>query len=161
MYAPFHHPRHYWAAALLMLPFFLQLFGFGGTALGGGLCGALFSGGAVPLAMQGSGFWYALMFMGLLAFQLMYGGFLLLARLLEMPSSLEGPVYRLGVWLVGVLGGLYLATRTLGLPFPSELGWTVAETAPVDPLGFLLVGLSLSGGLLLWGLSRQTASRLP
>ncbi|RTI17576.1 hypothetical protein CSW23_05945, partial [Thermus scotoductus] len=45
-------------------------------------------------------------------------------------------------------GGLFLLTRTTGLPAPGPGGW-VLERAPVDPLSLLLVGLSLAGGFLL------------
>ncbi len=150
----FAHPQARWAAALLILPFFLQMLGFGQSILGGGLCGELF-GNETPLGLQGAGFWYALVFMMLLGFQLMYGGFLLLARLIEMPANMEGPTYRGGVWLVGILLMLFLLTRTTGLPYPSPQGLALGEPVPADPLSLILVGSSLAGGLLLWGLLKN------
>ncbi|MCS7068602.1 MAG: hypothetical protein RMK51_03945 [Meiothermus sp.] len=143
-----------WAAALLMAPFFLQLLGMGNTFLGGGLCGELF-GNDTPLGLQGAGFWYAVMFMMLLGFQLMYGGFLLLARLLEMPASMEAGSYRAGVWLVGLVTLLFILTRTTGLPYPSAQGLALGDTAPVDLLSLILVGCSWMGGFLLWRLIRK------
>ncbi|MFN4070501.1 MAG: hypothetical protein ACK4HT_02910 [Thermus caldifontis] len=134
------------AGALLALPFFLQLLGFGNTLLGGGLCGELFLAQNPALAFQTPGFWYGLLFMGLLALQLGYGLSLILLPLLEVSV---GPAWRrLGRYLVGVMAGLFLLTRTTGLPAPGPGGWVV-EPAPVDPLSLLLVGLSLAGGLLL------------
>ncbi|WP_038055166.1 hypothetical protein [Thermus amyloliquefaciens] len=134
------------AAGLLILPFFLQLLGFGNTPLGGGLCGELFLAQNPALAFQTPGFWYALLFMGLLALQLGYGLSLLLLPLLEVPI---GPAWlRLGRYLVGVMVGLFLLTRAVGLPAPGPGGW-VLERAPLDPLSLLLVGLSLAGGILL------------
>lgn len=91
------------AAFLLILPFFLQLLGFGKTPLGGGLCGELFLVQNPALAFQTPGFWYALLFMVLLALELGYGLSLLLLPLLEVPV---GPGWRrLGRYLVGVMGG--------------------------------------------------------
>ncbi|MFN4072207.1 MAG: hypothetical protein ACK4G4_02115 [Thermus sp.] len=134
------------AGVLFILPFFLQLLGFGRTPLGGGLCGELFLAQNPSLAFQTPGFWYGLLFMGLLALQLGYGLSLLLLPLLEVPI---GPAWRrLGRYLVGVMVGLFLLTRTTGLPAPGPGGW-VLERAPVDPLSLLLVGLSLAGSLLL------------
>ncbi|RTG93542.1 hypothetical protein CSW37_05455 [Thermus scotoductus] len=134
------------AAFLFILPFFLQLLGFGKTPLGGGLCGELFLVQNPALAFQTPGFWYALLFMVLLALELGYGLSLLLLPLLEVSI---GPGWRrLGRYLVGVMGGLFLLTRTTGLPAPGPGGW-VLERAPVDPLSLLLVGLSLAGGFLL------------
>lgn len=134
------------AAVLLLLPFFLQLLGFGNTPLGGGLCGELFLVQNPALALKTPGFWYGALFMGLLALQLGYGLSLLLLPLLEVPV---GPAWlRLGRYLVGLLFSLFLLSRTLGLPTPGPTGW-VLEPASVDPLSLLLVGLSLAGGVLL------------
>ncbi|MCS7059442.1 MAG: hypothetical protein NZ849_01130 [Meiothermus sp.] len=155
---PFSKPHVRWAAALLMAPFFLQILGFGQTFLGSGLCGELF-GNEAPLGLQGAGFWYAVLFMLLLGLQLMYGGFLLLARLLELPKSMEPGLYATGVGLVGLLTLLFLLTRTTGLPYPSPQGLAVGETAPLDPLSLILVGSSLGGALLLLGLKRRLAER--
>jgi hypothetical protein len=144
-----------WAAAWLIAPFFLQLLGLGDTFLGGGLCGELF-GNETPLGLQGAGFWYALLFMMLLGFQLMYGGFLLLTRLLEMPNSLEHGTYKIGLWLVGLITLLFVLTRTTGLPYPSPQGLALGDTAPVDPLSLILMGCSWVGGFLLWRLLKKT-----
>lgn len=139
-------PRLRLAAFLLILPFFLQLLGFGKTPLGGGLCGALFAGRDLPLGLQPPGFWYALLFMVLLALLLGYGLSLLLLPLLEVPPS---PAWlRLGRGMVGVLLLLFLLTRTTGLPVPGPQG-LVLERAPLDPLGLLLAGLALAGGVFL------------
>jgi amino acid permease len=147
----FSSPKVRWAAALLMAPFFLQLLGMGDTFLGGGLCGELF-GNEIPFGLQGAGFWYAVMFMMLLGFQLMYGAFLLLTRLLEMPDSMERGTYLSGIWLVGIITLLFILTRTTGLPTPSPQGLALGETAPVDPLSLILIGCSWAGALLLWRL---------
>ncbi|TFU16316.1 hypothetical protein [Thermus tengchongensis] len=134
------------AALFLVLPFFLQLLGLGDTPLGGGLCGEVFRVRDPALALQTPGFWYGLLFMLLLALQLGYGLSLLLLPLLEVRL---GPGWlRVGRYLVGVMGGLFLLTRITGLPAPGPGGW-VLERAPVDPLSLLLVGLSLAGGFLL------------
>ncbi|WP_245958994.1 hypothetical protein [Meiothermus luteus] len=140
-----------------MAPFFLQMLGFGQTPLGGGLCGELF-GNDTPLGLQGAGFWYAVLFMLLLGLQLMYGGFLLLARLLELPKSMEPGLYATGVGLAGLLTLLFLLTRTTGLPYPSPQGLAIGETAPLDPLSLILVGSSLGGGLLLLDLFKRRAA---
>ncbi|GIW31185.1 MAG: hypothetical protein KatS3mg071_1359 [Meiothermus sp.] len=137
-----------------MAPFFLQLLGFGNTFLGGGLCGELF-GNETPLGLQGAGFWYALLFMMLLGLQLMYGGFLLLARLLEMPAGMERGAYQGGIWLAGLIILLFILTRSTGLPYPSPQGLALGDTAPVDLLSLLLVGCSGVGGLLLWRLLKK------
>lgn len=150
----FSSPQVRWAAASLIAPFFLQLLGLGNTFLGGGLCGELF-GNETPLGLQGAGFWYALLFMMLLGFQLMYGGFLLLTRLLEMPASMERGTYLGGVWLVGVITLLFILTRTTGLPYPSPQGLAFGDIAPVDPLSLILVGCSLVGAFLLWRLLKK------
>ncbi len=147
----FSSPKVRWAAALFIAPFFLQMLGFGNTFLGGGLCGELF-GNETPLGLQGAGFWYALLFMMLLGFQLMYGGFLLLTRLLEMPASMERGTYLGGVWLVGTITLLFILTRTTGLPYPSPQGLALGDVAPVDLLSLILVGCSWVGGFLLWRL---------
>lgn len=147
----FAQPQLRLAAALLMAPFFLQLLGFGKTFLGGGLCGDLF-GNNTPLGLQGAGFWYALVFMLLLGIQLMYGGFLLLTRLLEMPQSMESGVYTTGIALVGIITLLFVITRTIGLPYPSQQGIAFGDNAPADPLSLLLLGCSLAAALLLWNL---------
>lgn len=149
----FRDPRARWAAGLLIAPFFLQMLGFGQTALGGGLCGALLGQRETPLSLQGAGFWYALIFMLLLGVQLVYGGLLLLARLLELPQSSERGFYLFGVGLAGVVGVLFLLTRTVGLPYPSELGLVFGDPARADPLSLILVGLTLAGGVLLWRLA--------
>lgn len=154
----FRDPRVRWAAVFLIMPFFLQMLGFGQTALGGGLCGALFGQRELPLSLQGAGFWYALIFMLLLGVQLVYGGFLLLGRLLELPPSSEQPAYWTGVGLVGLILVLFVLTRTVGLPYPSELGLAFGDPARADPLSLILVGLTAAGGLLLWGLSRVKPS---
>ncbi len=134
------------AALFFILPFFLQLLGFGDTPLGGGLCGALFTGRALPLNLQPPGFWYALLFMILLALLLGYGLSLLLLPLLEVRPS---PAWLgLGRGMVGVLLLLFLLTRTTGLPVPGPQGLTL-ERAPIDPLSLLLVGLALVGGVFL------------
>jgi hypothetical protein len=150
----FSNPQVRWAGALLMAPFFLQLLGLGDSALGGGLCGELF-GNETPLGLQGAGFWYAVLFMMLLGFQLMYGGFLLLARLLEMPASMERGAYTGGLWLVGLLTVLFVLTRTTGLPYPSPQGWAFGDTASVDLLSLVLMGCTWGAGILFWRLLRQ------
>lgn len=150
----FSAPEARWAATLLMAPFFLQLLGTGSSFLGGGLCGELF-GNETPLGLQGAGFWYAVMFMMLLGFQLMYGGFLLLTRLLEMPASMERGTYRFGVGLVGLITLLFILTRTTGLPYPSPQGLALGDTASVDPLSLMLVGCSWIAGFLLWRLLKK------
>ncbi|GIW26329.1 MAG: hypothetical protein KatS3mg069_2596 [Meiothermus sp.] len=155
IFPAFSHPQVRWAAALLMAPFFLQLLGSGNTLLGGGLCGELF-GNDTPLGLQGAGFWYAVLFMMLLGFQLMYGGFLLLARLLEMPPSMEAGTYRTGIWLVGFITLLFVLTRTTGLPYPSPQGLALGDTAPVDPLSLILMACSWVGSFLLWRLLKKT-----
>jgi hypothetical protein len=134
------------AAFLLILPFFLQILGFGETPLGGGLCGEVFRLKDPALALQSPGFWYGLLFMVLLALELGFGLALLLLPLLEVPL---GPGWlKAGRYLVGALVLLFLLTRTTGLPVPGE-GGLVLERAPLDPLSLLLVALSLAGGLLL------------
>ncbi len=150
----FSAPEARWAAALLMAPFFLQLLGTGNTFLGGGLCGELF-GNETPLGLQGAGFWYAVMFMMLLGFQLIYGGFLLLTRLLEMPASMERGTYRFGVGLVGLITLLFILTRITGLPYPSPQGLAMGDTAPLDPLSLMLVGCSWIAAFLLWRLQTK------
>ncbi len=150
----FSSPQVRWAAALLIAPFFLQLLGLGDTLLGGGLCGELF-GNETPLGLQGAGFWYALLFMMLLGFQLMYGGFLLLARLLEMPASMERATYLGGIWLVGLIALLFVLTRTTGLPYPSPQGLALGDAAPVDLLSLILVGCAWVGAFLLWRLLKK------
>ncbi|GIW29189.1 MAG: hypothetical protein KatS3mg070_2552 [Meiothermus sp.] len=150
----FSHPLVRWAGALFVAPFFLQLLGLGNTLLGGGLCGELF-GNDTPLGLQGAGFWYAVLFMMLLGFQLMYGGFLLLARLLEMPASMERGTYKGGIWLVGLITLLFVLTRTTGLPYPSPQGLALGDTAPVDLLSLMLMGCSWVAGFLLWQLLRH------
>lgn len=152
--ASFSSPSLRIAAALLMAPFFLQILGFGKTFLGGGLCGELF-GNDTPLGLQGAGFWYALIFMLLLGIQLMYGGFLLLTRLLEMPQSMESGTYKTGIGLVGFMVLVFVLTRTVGLPYPSQQGIAFGDTAPADPLSLLLIGCSVAGSVLLWNLSRK------
>jgi hypothetical protein len=150
----FSNPQVRWAGALLMAPFFLQLLGLGNSALGGGLCGELF-GNETPLGLQGAGFWYAVLFMMLLGFQLMYGGFLLLARLLEIPASMERGAYTGGLWLVGLMTLLFVLTRTTGLPYPSPQGFALGDTAPVDLLSLMLMGSTWAAGLLLWRLLKK------
>jgi hypothetical protein len=150
----FSNPQVRWAGALLMAPFFLQLLGLGNSALGGGLCGELF-GNETPLGLQGAGFWYAVLFMMLLGFQLMYGGFLLLARLLELPASMERGAYTGGLWLVGLMTLLFVLTRTTGLPYPSPQGLALGDTAPVDLLSLMLMGSTWAAGLLLWRLLKK------
>ncbi len=150
----FSNPQVRWAGALLMAPFFLQLLGLGNSALGGGLCGELF-GNETPLGLQGAGFWYAVLFMMLLGFQLMYGGFLLLARLLEIPASMERGAYTGGLWLVGLMTLLFVLTRTTGLPYPSPQGLALGDTAPVDLLSLMLMGSTWAAGLLLWRLLKK------
>jgi hypothetical protein len=143
-----------WAAFLLALPFFLQLLGFGSTPLGGGLCGELFRGRETPLALQGAGFWYALVFMMLLLGQLGYAGLLALAGFLELPPLWLRSIYRLGSYYAAGMTLLFVVTRTTGLPVPAPQGWVLGDVAPVDLLGLLGVGLTLAGGVLLWGISR-------
>lgn len=150
----FSNPRVRLAAGLLMAPFFLQLLGLGKTLLGGGLCGELF-GNNTPLGLQGAGFWYALIFMILLGIQLMYGSFLLLTRLLEMPEGMESGTYQTGIWLVGFMALLFVLTRTIGLPYPSQQGMAFGDTAPADPLSLLLIGCSVVGALVLISLNRR------
>ncbi|MER3480213.1 MAG: hypothetical protein C4327_06920 [Meiothermus sp.] len=143
-----------WAVALMALPFFLQLLGFGSTALGGGLCGELFRGRETPLALQGAGFWYALVFMMLLLGQLGYAGILALAGFLELPPAWLGSVYRIGLYYAVGMALLFVVTRTTGLPVPAAQGWVWGEAAVVDPLGLLGVGLTLAAGGVLWVISR-------
>ena len=157
-YPPFSGPPLRLAALLLILPFFLQLGGLGG-ALGGGLCGELFTNKDTPLFQQGAGFWYGLVFMFMLAIQLAYGGFLLLAGLIELPGEYQRPLYRLGVWLTGLLGLLFGLTRSTGLPHPSALGFVWGDRVAVDFLSLVLVGLTLSGGVLVWVLSQKVKGK--
>jgi len=152
----FSSPLVRWAATLQIAPFFLQLLGFGDTFLGGGLCGELF-GNETPLGLQSAGFWYAVLFMLLLGFQLMYGIFLLLTRLLEMPASMERGTYLVGIWLVSLITLLFILTRTTGLPYPSPQGLALGETDPVDPLSLILIGCTWVGGLFLWHSLRSVA----
>lgn len=133
-------------ALFFILPFFLQLLGFGDTPLGGGLCGEVFRAKDPALALRTPGFWYSLLFMALLALELGYGLSLLLLPFLEVRPG-RGWV-RAGRYLVGALLALFLLTRTTGLPIPGPQG-LVLEPAPLDPLSLLLVGLSLLGALLL------------
>ncbi|KGQ22588.1 hypothetical protein [Thermus filiformis] len=134
------------AAFFLILPFFLQLLGFGETPLGGGLCGELFRGKDLPLALQPPGFWLGLLFMLLLAFQMGLGGLFLLLPLLEVRPS---PFFlRLGRGVAFTLVLLFLLSRTLGLPLPSPQGLVLA-VAPLDPLSLLIVASSALGGVLL------------
>jgi hypothetical protein len=139
-----------WAAALLMLPFFLQLLGFGQTFLGGGLCGSLVEGRDLPLDQQPAGFWYALLFMLLLAEQLAYGGVLLLSRLLEPTPASQRTLARVGVYLALPLLLAFLLTRLTGLPTPGPLGWQWGERAGLDLLGLLMVGATLGALGLMW-----------
>lgn len=134
------------AALLLILPFFLQLLGFGETPLGAGLCGEVFRGRELPLTLQPPGFWLGLLFMILLTLQLGLGGLFLLLPLLEVRPS---PSFlRLGRGVAFTLVLLFLLSRTLGLPLPSPQG--LAFTAfPVDPLSLLIVASSALGGVLL------------
>ncbi|MDX2004465.1 MAG: hypothetical protein SFU83_04235 [Meiothermus sp.] len=138
-----------------MAPFFLQLLGFGSSLLGAGLCGDLF-GRNNPLGFQSPLFWYAMTFMVLLGFQLAYGALLLLAGLIEMPPSNARGLFGFGFGLAAVTLVLFVLTRTTGLPTPAAQGW-VFEQANLDALSVLLVGLTVGGGLLLWGMR----SRLP
>ncbi len=114
--------------------------------MGGGLCGEVFRLKDPALALKTPGFWYGLLFMVLLALELGFGLSLLLLPLLEVRPG-KGWI-RAGRYLVGTLLLLFLLTRTTGLPAPGPGGWTL-EPAPLDPLSLLLVGLSLTGGLLL------------
>lgn len=139
-----------WAAALLMLPFFLQLLGFGQTFLGGGLCGSLVEGRDLPLDQQPAGFWYALLFMLLLAGQLAYGGILLLSRLLEPTPASQRALARVGVYVALPLLLSFVLTRLTGLPTPGPLGWQWGERAGVDGLGLLMVGATLGALVLMW-----------
>jgi len=94
----------------------------------------------------------------LLGIQLMYGGFLLLGRFLEMPKSSERPTYRAGVWLVGLIAVTFILTRTVGLPYPSEQGLVYGDPARADPLSLILMGLTVAGGAMVWGLYRRKPS---
>lgn len=144
-----------WAAFLLALPFFLQLLGFGSTPLGGGLCGELFRGRETPLALQGAGFWYALVFMMLLLGQLGYAGLLALAGFLELPPAWLRSIYRIGLYYAAGMALLFVVTRTTGLPVPAPQGWVWGEASAVDLLGLLGVGLTLAAGGMLWMISRH------
>lgn len=142
---------------LLGLPFFLQLLGFGGV-LGGGLCGELFA-RETPLSLQGAGFWYSLLFMGLLSFQLMYAvftGLMLLLSAADPPQGQERPrsSYWAGFWLAVVLLGFFVLTRTVGLPVPSAQGLAWGEPVSANLLSLLMVGMTLAGGLWLGRVSR-------
>lgn len=134
------------AALLLILPFFLQLLGFGEIPLGGGLCGEVLRGRELPLALQPPGFWLGLLFMVLLTLQLGLGGLFLLLPLLEVRPS---PFFlRLGRGVAFTLVLLFLLSRTLGLPLPSPQGLAFT-TFPADPLSLLIVASSALGGVLL------------
>jgi hypothetical protein len=139
--------------ALLIAPFFLQMLGFGNTPLGAGLCGDLL-GKDQTLGLQNPLFWYAAGFMILLGFQLAYGGFLLLAGLLEVSDGSAPGLFGLAWGLATLIGLLFVFTRLTGVPAPSGAGW-VLERAPLDFLSLILVGLSLAGGLLLRQLGKR------
>ncbi len=136
-----------WPASLLSLPFFLQLLGFGNTPLGQGLCGAMAQYKDLPLGLMPGAFWYALLFMFLLALLLGYGLSLLLLPLLEVRVG-EAWI-RVGRGLLALVLLLFLLTRTTGLPTPGPSGW-VLEAAPLDPLSLL----TLAPLLLAWPLLR-------
>lgn len=119
--------------------------------MGGKLYGELFLAKNPALAFQAQGFWYGLLFMGLLALQLSYGLSLLLLPLLEVSI---GPGWRsLGRYPVGVLFGLFLLTRTLGLPTPGPGGMGGGAGGCRHP--FLAFGGDFPGGEVLlegeWG----------
>ncbi|RIH82876.1 hypothetical protein Mterra_02485 [Calidithermus terrae] len=150
-----------WAAALLMLPFFLQLLGFGQTFLGGGLCGSLIAGRDLTLDQQPPGFWYALLFMLLLAGQLAYGGVLLLSRLLEPTPTSQRALARVGVFVALPLPAAFLLTRLTGLPTPGPLGWQWGERAGLDVLSLLMVGATLAAAGLMARASRAPSPQSP
>jgi hypothetical protein len=143
-----------WAAACFVAPFFLQLLGFGQTALGAGLCGAVFTRG-VPLGLQGVDFWYAVMFMLLLSVQLMYGGLLLLAPLIQLPEEFKEGLLKLGLSVAYTILAMFLITRTFGLPYPSSQGIAWGDAARLDPLSLLLIASSVVGAILLGKLLKQ------
>jgi hypothetical protein len=156
---PFADPRLRWAAALLIAPFFLQLLGFGSSALGAGLCGDLF-GRDNPLGFQSPLFWYAAAFMILLGLQLAYGAFLLLAGLIELPPEGAGGLFGFGAGLALTILVLFALTRTTGVPAPAAQG-LVFERADLDLLSLLLVGLSAGGGWLLRQAGRRARAVRP
>lgn len=139
-----------------MLPFFLQLLGFGNGVLGGGLCGELFSNRDTPLSLQGSPFWYALLFMVLLAVQLLYAAFVGLLGLLKdddgevLTRGLERGLYGLGIFIVASMAVLFVLTRSTGLPTPSAQGWVFGDPTSANPLALVIVLCSVAGAALLW-----------
>jgi hypothetical protein len=146
--------------ALLLLPFFGQLLGFGNGILGGGLCGELFTDRNIPLNLQGSGFWYSLLFMGLLATLLLYGAFVGVLGLLRdeegevLNRRLERGVLALGVALGSILVALFIFSRTTGLPTPSPQGMIWGEPSTFNPLAVVLA-LMVGGATLLLGQMRR------
>jgi len=144
-----------------MLPFFGQLLGFGNGVLGGGLCGDLFTDRNTPLNLQSSAFWYALLFMGLLATLLLYAAFLGMLGLLRddegevLNRGLERGVLGLGLGLTGTLMVLFVLSRSTGLPTPSPQGMVWGEAATADPLALVLVGLVAASTLTLAQIRRS------
>ena len=159
MVARWFRPRLCWGVLFLMLPFFVQLLGFG-AQMGGGLCGALLSQVPRGITYQASEFWYAMIFMILLAFQMVYGVFLVFMRLFNLPEYMHEGIYRVGAALAIILILLFILTRTVGLPHPTAIGWSIGHPVALDPLSLILVGLTLIGGLDLWGLAELSRRQL-
>ncbi len=137
------------AGILLTIPFFLQILGFGNTPLGSGLCGALLGSRTESLSEQGPGFWYAMMFMVLLGFQLMLGALLLLSRVLELPESVKSGLIGVGIVFGILMFVMFLLTRLTGLPVPTSLGMAWGRVEKFDILSWVLSGSGLWASYLL------------
>lgn len=142
--------RH-WIIGLSLLPFLLQLLGWAKTPLGGGLCGAF--GSSDPFSAQAL---YAQFFLFGMALQAGFAFFLILIDLglLAEDSPAVRRVYGVGLWLNGGILALFVATRSVGLPFPTALGWLRGDPTPLDGVSVLmalcslvLIGLLWSGSL--------------
>jgi hypothetical protein len=144
--------RH-WIIGLSLLPFLLQLLGWAKTPLGGGLCGAF--GSFDPFSAQAL---YAQFFLFGIALQAGFAFFLILIELglLAQESPAVRRVYGVGLWLNGAILALFLLTRSVGLPFPTPLGWLRGDSTPLDGVSILMALCSLILMRLLWSGSPST-----
>lgn len=127
-----------WIIGLSLLPFLLQLLGWAKTPLGGGLCGGF--GASDPFSAQAL---YAQFFLFGMALQAAFAFFLILIELGLMAE--ESPaVWRVGLWLNGAILTLFVLTRSVGLPFPTPLGWLRGDAAPLDGVSVLMAACSLA-----------------